>query len=167
MKTFDESANAKARELAKTVIRKQKDYGKGNILKAPINPLLAVIVRLNDKVQRFANLVENDKNPQNESLQDTALDIMGYGMILSMVLDDTFELPLENLEKVLTEVSNKKKRATTVAEKELLINRLHDLWIANPDLRLSQLILNVFTKDFYYVEDEAFIDDLEGFYETK
>ena len=78
----------------------------------------------------------------------------------------TFNLPLDTLGRVVKK-AYKKKRATTVAEKELVMNRLHDLWISNPDLRFSQLIVNVFTKDFYYVEDEAFINEMEEFYEKK
>ena len=92
--TFNESVEKKAKELSDVVIKKQHDYGKGNVLNAPIDSRLATIVRLNDKVQRAANLIESDIDPENESLQDTALDIMGYGMILSMIIDDTFKLPL-------------------------------------------------------------------------
>src|SRR3990167_5204804 len=145
MKTFDEAAHAKATELANTVIRKQNDYGPKNITNTPINPVLAIMVRINDKIQRMTNLVQSGKEPQNESIQDTALDIMGYGLVLAMLLDGTFTLPLETKSvEISANTSNfminnrkmfeamesfsdkayKKKRATTVAEKELVINRL-------------------------------------------
>lgn len=93
--TFDENTRRKVEKLAKLIIRKQHDYGPGNILKSPIDPKLGVLVRLNDKLQRAANLIEKDVDPANESLLDTAMDIAGYGMILWMLIDDTFELPLE------------------------------------------------------------------------
>ena len=95
MKTFDSNTRHKVEELAKLVIKKQGDYGQANILSSPIDPKLAILVRLNDKLARAANLIENGKDPENESLLDTAMDICGYGLILWMLIDDTFTLPLE------------------------------------------------------------------------
>jgi hypothetical protein len=50
----------------------------------------------------------------------------------------------------------------------VILGQLEQLWERYPDLRLGQLILNVFREDFYHVEDEDFIrrmydsyDDLE------
>ena len=59
-----------------------------------------------------------------------------------------------------------------------ILKRLDELWESNPDLRLGQLILNVFHnkkhimgketnpifENFYNIEDEEFIDSLEKFY---
>ena len=59
-----------------------------------------------------------------------------------------------------------------------ILKRLEKIWEKSPDLRLGQLILNAFhsenynpmkgynspNKDFYYIEDEKFIDRLESFY---
>ena len=49
-----------------------------------------------------------------------------------------------------------------------IINRLEDIWLEFPDLRLGQLLLNV-SKDpeLYYLEDETLIEKLEGFYGSK
>lgn len=94
--TFNQNAFKKAEKLAKLVIKKQRDYGSGNILNTPVDPQLAVLVRLNDKLQRAGHLLQTKREPQNESLLDTAMDIMGYGMILWMLLDDTFELELDD-----------------------------------------------------------------------
>ena len=48
------------------------------------------------------------------------------------------------------------------------VSRLEDLWIRYPQLRLGQLIGNVYNyalgKDPYGVEDEDFISALEDFY---
>lgn len=95
--TFEEAAHATVKELAETVIRKQKDYGPKNIINSVVDTELAIAVRLNDKIARLANLVQSGKNPSNESLQDTAMDIMGYGLVLKMYLDGTFTLPMEEV----------------------------------------------------------------------
>lgn len=94
-KTFDEAALYHATELAKLVGRKQRDYGPDNILKCPVGAELGIAVRLYDKIARLANLVQSGKAPSNETLIDTADDIMGYGLVLKMVLTGEFTLPLE------------------------------------------------------------------------
>jgi hypothetical protein len=81
--------------LTKLVISKQKDYGPDNILKCPVGAELGIAIRIYDKLARLSNLLQSGKAPSNESLQDTANDIMGYGMVLKMVLDGTFTLPLK------------------------------------------------------------------------
>ncbi len=43
------------------------------------------------------------------------------------------------------------------------LERLAQVWSVNPNLRLGQLIGNVFV-DPYYVEDEVFIEKIEAFY---
>ena len=94
MKSFNAAVYDKLNNVAEVVIRKQHDYGQGNILNAPIDSRLAVLVRLNDKLARAANLIEQGKEPNNESLHDTFADIVGYGTILLMLEDDSFKLPL-------------------------------------------------------------------------
>lgn len=93
--TFDQAVHAAAKEVADLVIRKQKDYGPKNIMNSVVSPELSIAVRLNDKLARLANLVQSGADPKNESLLDTADDIIGYGLVLKMVLADTFLLPLE------------------------------------------------------------------------
>lgn len=95
MNTFNNEVNKKALDTAKLVIRKQQDYGKGNILNSVVDPKIAIAVRLQDKLSRLANLAQSGADPKNESLADTAQDIVGYGLILMMVIDDTFKLPME------------------------------------------------------------------------
>lgn len=74
-----------------TLCKKQNDYGHGNILKFGI---YGVIVRMSDKVERLANLLKKDVKAQNESTDDTLLDIVGYTVIALMLMDDTFKLEL-------------------------------------------------------------------------
>jgi len=92
---FQDAAHGAAKEVADLVIRKQKDYGPKNILNSVVQPELAIAVRLNDKLARLANLVQSGKTPENESLQDTADDIIGYGLVLKLVLNGEFELPMK------------------------------------------------------------------------
>lgn len=60
-------------------------------------------------------------------------------------------------------------RAKTTGEKKQIMARLYKLWLRNPDLRLTQLIENVFHHDkpdhcFYNVEDFPFLESLENYY---
>lgn len=99
MDTFDEAVKTAARQVANIVIGKMHDYGPNNIVNSVVSPELAIAVRLNDKLARLANLVQSGKAPQNETLIDTADDIIGYGLILKMVLEGNFLLPLEQKEE--------------------------------------------------------------------
>lgn len=93
-KTFDEAVHQAAKEIADLVISKQKDYGPKNIMNSVVSPELSIAVRLNDKVARLANLAQSGNTAENEPIIDTAKDIVGYGLVLYMVLTDTFLLPL-------------------------------------------------------------------------
>jgi len=100
--TFDQAVHKAAKEVADIVIRKQRDYGPKNIMNSVVQTELAIAVRLNDKLARLANLVQSGKTPENETLKDTADDIIGYGLVLKMVLEETFLLPLEKDETIRT-----------------------------------------------------------------
>lgn len=95
--SFQEACKLAAMEVAEIVISKQKDYGPKNILNSVVEPELAIAVRLNDKLARLANLVQSGKTPENESLMDTANDIIGYGLVLKLVLEGNFELPMDEV----------------------------------------------------------------------
>lgn len=98
--TFDEAVHQAAKEVADLVIRKQKDYGPKNIMNSVVVPELSIAVRLNDKIARLANLVQSGKTAENESLRDTADDIIGYGLVLKMVLEGTFLNPLDKKDEI-------------------------------------------------------------------
>ena len=50
----------------------------------------------------------------------------------------------------------------------IVLNRLQAVWKKYPDLRLGQLITNVFRSDsLYYLEDDRLIDIIEEFYNLK
>ena len=72
--------------------RKQHDYGHENI---NLFGVVGVCVRLCDKIARLMNLYENDIHPDNESVDDTWTDIVGYSVIAKMLEWDWFKLELE------------------------------------------------------------------------
>lgn len=61
-----------------TLDRKQRDYGSSNI--AAFGEY-GVMVRVWDKVSRLRNLLQNVKDPANESVEDTWLDLANYAII--------------------------------------------------------------------------------------
>lgn len=93
--TFNDEIHKLASEIADLVISKQRDYGNKNILNSPFGAEHGIVVRLYDKLSRVANLIDNKKEPNNESLDDTFVDIAGYALVALMVRKGVFTLPLE------------------------------------------------------------------------
>lgn len=93
--SFEEACYKRAKEVAELVIKKQKDYGKKNITDNPFGSEIAIGVRMYDKFARFAHLKAQGLEPENETMQDTILDIMGYALVLTLVINKEFELPLK------------------------------------------------------------------------
>ena len=54
-------------------------------------------------------------------------------------------------------------RARTPEQKLDIIERLYEVWLAHPGLRLGQLIANVY-RDPYYIEDYDLVETLERRY---
>lgn len=77
-----------------TFCKKQLDYGPGNIA-LDGNPnendddrmgsLRGIVIRMNDKIQRLVNLVVKNQSTQNESIEDSFLDVSVYGIIALIV----------------------------------------------------------------------------------
>jgi hypothetical protein len=73
--------------------KKQKDYGPKNIsvgsnLETEEEVKLALTglwFRMNDKMQRFQQIVMNSQEPENESLMDTFMDLANYAIIAQLV----------------------------------------------------------------------------------
>ena len=81
-------------EQYETFCKKQMDYGPSNIsmgtgVGKSVNIKLAttaLIIRINDKVQRLLNLVvSNDRDAQNEPVEDAFKDLSVYGIIAQIV----------------------------------------------------------------------------------
>ena len=72
--------------------KKQHDYGPGNISMGGNKELslLALAIRMNDKVQRLLNILHNNKGEiaVEESLKDTFQDLSVYGVIAQIVSND-------------------------------------------------------------------------------
>lgn len=88
----NESLTALQNELIETLIRKQKDYGPQNIRRFGHTGLM---VRFHDKVARVENLLAKGVEPENESLRDNFLDLVGYAAIGIMWSTGEFLLPLK------------------------------------------------------------------------
>jgi hypothetical protein len=83
-------------EVHNVVIRKQRDYGPENIRRFGRQGLM---VRMHDKVARLENLLlqlDGGGKPENESIQDNLLDVVGYSTIGIMWESMTFLLPLKS-----------------------------------------------------------------------
>ena len=81
-------------EQYETFCKKQMDYGPSNISMGTgvgkhLNIKLAttaLVVRINDKLQRLLNLVvNNDREAQNEPVEDAFKDLSVYGIIAQIV----------------------------------------------------------------------------------
>lgn len=72
---------------------KQQDYGSSNIsLGGDMSnendkkfAMLGLTIRMNDKMQRLLNLIKDDKMPNNESIEDTLIDISTYALMTIIV----------------------------------------------------------------------------------
>jgi hypothetical protein len=75
---------------AELLIRKHRDYGPTNISRAPGGAINGLRVRMHDKMARINHLVDSGKDPENESLRDSFLDLANYAIIGLMVLDEVW-----------------------------------------------------------------------------
>jgi len=84
---FRKVAHKFYQEAEDTLVKKQNDYGPTNISRAPGGPLNGLRVRIHDKISRINHLIDNDVDPENESLKDSFLDLANYSIIAMMVLE--------------------------------------------------------------------------------
>ena len=87
---IEEEFTKTQKELYNLFSKKMMDYGLGNIalggnLESSEDQkyaLQGIQIRLNDKINRLKNLLKNDKSyVEDESLEDTFIDIANYGII--------------------------------------------------------------------------------------
>lgn len=78
-------------KIKTTLVKKQRDYGSKNIEKFGIN---GIVIRIHDKIARLENLLGKNLSAENEPLQDTLLDIVGYSIIALMWNNNYFMAPL-------------------------------------------------------------------------
>ncbi len=68
-------------EMRAIFVQKHKDYGKGNIMDTGE---MGIAYRISDKLNRLKNLLLANKNPKNESIDDSWMDIGVYAVIAMM-----------------------------------------------------------------------------------
>jgi hypothetical protein len=83
---IDEHVEDTVQELADLLISKHHDYGPKNISQSPGGPLNGLRVRMWDKFARINNLIDNDSDPEHESLEDSFKDMANYAIIGLLVL---------------------------------------------------------------------------------
>ena len=84
--SFQVSVAHTFQELLDLLLSKHKDYGPKNISDSPGGPVNGLRVRMHDKLARINNLVDNGKEPEHESLEDSFKDMANYAIIGLLVL---------------------------------------------------------------------------------
>lgn len=77
-KYLDQAFEIVCKEMLAVFVKKHKDYGKGNILDTEE---LGIVFRISDKLNRLKHLLIKGKKPENESLEETWIDIGVYAVI--------------------------------------------------------------------------------------
>lgn len=92
---LDELGQWDEEKMQDILCAKQHDYGHENI---NAFGMVGIAVRLSDKIARYNNLSKTDSGNKvsGETLIDTLVDMVGYGIIASMHDDGTFQLPLQD-----------------------------------------------------------------------
>lgn len=85
---FNKNVLDKFSEASTLLLKKHKDYGPNNIAYAPGGALNGLRVRMHDKQARINHLIDNNIDPENESLRDSFLDLANYAIIALMVIDE-------------------------------------------------------------------------------
>lgn len=88
--TYDEHILEKIfKEMFSTYVKKNADYGNSFEKSIEKFGLVASAVRLSDKLERFSNLISNDAQVKDESIEDTLLDMANYAAMTILYLRKT------------------------------------------------------------------------------
>ena len=85
-KSFEHNVAKTFQELVDLLLSKHKDYGPRNISDAPGGAINGLRVRMHDKLARINNLVDSNRDPEHESLEDSFKDMANYAIIGLLVL---------------------------------------------------------------------------------
>lgn len=88
---FEEDVRIVYDELMSILLAKHKDYGARNIADAPGGALNGLRVRIHDKIARINNLIDKNREPKYESLEDSFRDLANYAIIALLVLRDKWD----------------------------------------------------------------------------
>lgn len=95
--SLEEAFETITKEMQTVFVKKHRDYGKGNILDTGE---LGIAFRISDKLNRLKNLLANNKCPDNESIDDSWIDIGVYAVIAMMYRKKWFQkLSLQDKKK--------------------------------------------------------------------
>ena len=75
-------------EMVTLYSKKNADYGDAFTQSLDEDGLLVSKIRLKDKLNRFAKLIENDALVNDESMRDTLIDLANYTVMTLMWIDD-------------------------------------------------------------------------------
>jgi hypothetical protein len=83
----------KAHEIIK---KKNEDYSKGSALAnfyvcealQAASPVNGIVVRLSDKISRIVSITEKGSQVEDESIEDTIIDMINYSVLLAAVIKD-------------------------------------------------------------------------------
>lgn len=64
--------------------KKNEDYGDSFDKSMDKFGMISSLIRLTDKMNRFEQLIENDANVADESIEDTLLDLANYAIMTAM-----------------------------------------------------------------------------------
>lgn len=87
-KYLDEAFEKVCDELLRMFIKKHKDYGKENILELEE---LGIAYRIGEKLSRIKHLLTKKITPENESVEETWIDIAVYAVIAVLYLRGWFK----------------------------------------------------------------------------
>ncbi|KAF6620655.1 DUF1599 domain-containing protein [Paenibacillus polymyxa] len=68
-------------EVESLLKRKNHDYGNSFSIQFEKYGILSALIRMDDKMRRLENLVQGSKAKVEESIEDTLLDQIGYGIL--------------------------------------------------------------------------------------
>jgi hypothetical protein len=94
-------------DIESLLVKKQKAYGKGNLNKFGG---LGIIIRVSDKLNRITTLLEDKSKENDESIDDTVNDMIGYLILYKLMREGKltdFELFCEEYEETKDEETNK------------------------------------------------------------
>jgi hypothetical protein len=86
MNSFEQSVAKVYADSQAVLLKKHEDYGPKNISGSPGGPLNGLRVRMHDKLARINHLMDSGATPQNESLEDSFLDLANYAIIAQLVI---------------------------------------------------------------------------------
>jgi hypothetical protein len=72
--------------LSETLIKKNQDYGNSVQEQFDTYGLVSIVIRLDDKLRRLKQLLENSAQVTEESIQDTLHDLAGYATLGQLCL---------------------------------------------------------------------------------